>query len=148
MKSIEIVSLKIEKVGELKEFDSKISSPKDCGKILISLIGNSDRENFVVITLSTKNYINSIKNISIVSIGTLNSTLVHPREVFKIAIITNSASIIVGHNHPSSDCTPSNPDIEMTERLKECGKILGIEVLDHLIVSAEHFLSFKEKGLL
>jgi DNA repair protein RadC len=95
--------------------------------------------------LNTKNVVISMKD---VSIGSLNSSIVHPREVFSEAIRKNSASIIVCHNHPSGDPTPSKEDINVTERLKECGKLLGIELLDHLIIGNGSYISLKEKCIL
>ncbi|MEW9673574.1 RadC family protein [Ammoniphilus sp. 3BR4] len=83
-----------------------------------------------------------------VSVGSLNSAIVDPREVFKAAILHNAASIIVGHNHPSGDPTPSREDLSVTNRLVEAGKILGIEVLDHLILGEERFQSLKESGMM
>lgn len=87
--------------------------------------------------------------INVVSVGTLSSSLVHPREVFKPAILSNSASIILSHNHPSGDCTPSSEDISVTARIKESGKLLGIELLDHIIIGdMDGYISVKEKGIL
>jgi DNA repair protein RadC len=83
-----------------------------------------------------------------VSIGNLNSSVVHPREVFNEAIICHSASIIVCHNHPSGDPSPSNEDINITQRLKECGKLLGIELIDHIIIGDGIYVSFKEKTII
>ena len=93
---------------------------------------------------------NRIISVNQVSIDTLTHTVVHPREVFKAAILANCASIIIAHNHPSDELTPSREDIEMTGRLKEAGDILGIRVLDHVVVDTEtgDFASFVEKGLL
>ena len=80
-------------------------------------------------------------------VGSLNSSIVHPREVFKSAILNNAASIVIAHQHPSQDTTPSMEDINVTKRLSEAGKLLGIEVLDHLVVNNESkFTSLKEKG--
>ena len=83
-----------------------------------------------------------------VSIGTLSASIVHPREVFQPAIIRNAACVILGHNHPSGDCSPSKEDIELTRRLSKAGEIIGIEVLDHIIVSSDDFISLKEQGVL
>ncbi|RUS50031.1 DNA repair protein RadC, partial [Kurthia sp. 3B1D] len=102
-----------------------------------------DREIFLVACLSTKNQIQSLHRCHI---GSLNASIVTPREVFKTAFLQNAASIIVGHNHPSGNCTPSPEDIDVTERLKEAGELLGVELLDHLIVCENNFLSLKEKG--
>tara|TARA_Y100000310_G_scaffold192564_1_gene192523 strand:+ start:2649 stop:3110 length:462 start_codon:yes stop_codon:yes gene_type:complete len=107
-------------------------------------IKNSDKEHFVVLCLNARNQINTIET---VSVGTLNTSLVHPREVFKAAILQNSASIILAHNHPSDDVTPSREDLELNKRMVDAGEIMGIEVLDHLIVGPERFLSLKEAGV-
>lgn len=122
----------------------KLSSPKDAAKVLQMYLKDEDREVMACMCLNTKN---AIVNISTISIGSLNSSIVHPREVFKIALLSNSASIIVGHNHPSGDTTPSKEDINITHRLKECGKILGVELLDHIIIG-DNYTSLKEKGIL
>ena len=103
-----------------------------------------DREAFFVITLNTKN---KIIGINLVSLGSLTSSLVHPREVFKTAILQNSASIILIHNHPSGDPAPSNDDMELTQRLKTAGDSLGIKVLDHIIVGDNYF-SFLDSKML
>jgi len=103
------------------------------------------KEYFKLIMLNTKNIIISVKDISI---GNLNSSIVHPREVFIEAIKLSSASVILCHNHPSGDPTPSKEDILITKRLKECGTLLGIEVLDHIIIGNEAYISLKEKGII
>ena len=108
MTNIKIVSIKMVKTGELR-FAKKITSPHDFAELLTEFIGDKDREVFVVATLNTKNDITSVTECST---GTLNSSLVHPREVFKTAILGNAASIIVGHNHPSGDSKPSDEDIK------------------------------------
>ena len=103
-----------------------------------------DREHFRAILLNTKNHVIRIVT---VAIGTFSSTAVHPRELFKSAIKASAAGIILVHNHPSGDPTPSDPDIEITSHLVEAGKLLGIEVLDHVIIGDSSFTSFKERGL-
>ena len=108
-------------------------------------LGREKKEHFVILSLNARS--NLIRE-NIISVGTLNANLVHPREVFKEAIDARAASVIVSHNHPSGDLEPSEDDLEITKRLTEAGKILGIEVLDHIIVIKSGFLSFKEKGLL
>lgn len=95
---------------------------------------NSDREMFLVASLNTKN---EPTQIEVISVGSLNASIVHPREVFKSAIVSNAASIICAHNHPSGDLTPSKEDIDVTKRLVEAGKLLGINVLDHIIMNDE-----------
>lgn len=97
----------------------------------------------IVCCLNTKNEPTSI---STVSVGSLNSSIVHPREVFKTAVMSNAASIIIAHNHPSGDITPSKEDKDITLRLKEAGDIIGIKLLDHIIIGDRNYLSLKEKG--
>ncbi|OPX92134.1 MAG: hypothetical protein A4E52_00136 [Pelotomaculum sp. PtaB.Bin013] len=104
-----------------------------------------DREHFRVMLLNTKN---QVLRIETVSIGTLSSSQVHPRELFKFAVKNSAAAIILVHNHPSGEPTPSREDIDITGRLADAGKIMGIEVLDHIIIGDGKFVSFKEKGLL
>lgn len=108
-------------------------------------IRSRKKENFVVLYLNARN---QLIHREFVSIGSLDSTVVHPREVFAPAIQNSSASVILTHNHPSGDCQPSSEDIELTKRLVAAGELLGIEVLDHLIVSNSGYLSMREKGLM
>ena len=121
-----------------------ISSPADVDRLLRRRIANLDRENFVVVLLNTKN---EVIESPLVSVGTLSSALVHPREVFKPAIRASAASVILAHNHPSGNIEPSGEDREVTRRLVEAGEILGIEVLDHVILG-DGFYSMKEHGKL
>jgi DNA repair protein RadC len=106
-------------------------------------IKNWDKEVIVAFYLDTRNKIISRE---IVSIGILNTIVVHPREIFRTAIIRNACSIILSHNHPSGNVEPSNKDIEITRILKEAGVIIGIELLDHLIVSREGYYSFADEN--
>ena len=103
------------------------------------------KEHFVVFYLDSRNQ--EIKR-EIISVGSLNANLVHPREVFEPAVRNLAAQVILAHNHPSGDPEPSEDDLEITKRLVESGKILGIEVVDHIIVVKNGFLSFKEKNLI
>lgn len=121
-----------------------ISSPADVDGLLRGRIANLDRENFVAVLLNTKN---EVLEISTVSVGTLSSSLVHPREVFKPAIRASASSIVLAHNHPSGKVEPSREDREVTKRLTSAAEILGIEVLDHVIMGDEYF-SMKEHGML
>ena len=123
----------------------KISSPRDVSALLINEMANLNQEVFKLILLNTKNIIISTKDIFK---GTLNSSVVHPREVFKEAVQRGSANIIVCHNHPSGDPNPSKEDINITIRLKECGRIMGIELLDHIIIGNNKYVSLKEKGII
>lgn len=145
MNRINIVTVKMEKVKSILIEDKKVSSPKDIFKIASSYLDGVDREHSVLFTFDTKNNITSI---STISIGSLSQSIVHPREVFKIAVLSNSASIILVHNHPSGDPSPSKEDISITERIKDCGEILGIKLLDHLILGDNRYVSLKEKGII
>jgi len=101
---------------------------------------------FVVMVLSAKHIVNAINT---VSLGILDASIVHPREVFKPAILSNASSVIVGHNHPSGDPEPSPEDVAVTRRLVDAGKILGIDVLDHIVIGDEgRFVSLKARELL
>ena len=128
----------------IREIDDgvKINSAKMCTQYLEEF-RNQDREMFIVLGLDSKN-----KPVyrEINSIGTLNSSLVHPREVFKKAIMMSCNAIIVAHNHPSDEPEPSNEDKLVTENLKQAGEILGIPLLDHIIISKNTEYSFKEYG--
>lgn len=124
----------------------EIRSPEDAADIAIEEIADEDREVFFVACLNTKNKIVAIHR---VHVGSLNASIVTPRETFKAAIMNNTAAIICFHQHPSGDTTPSHEDIQTTRRLTESGKILGIQLLDHIIVShTGDFTSLKEKGYL
>ena len=128
---------------ELKNYD--IKNPQSVVKAIRASIKDKAKEHFKLILLDTRN---KIIGISTISIGTLNASLVHPREIFKEAIIHNSASVVLAHNHPSGDPEPSEEDLTITKRLVESGKILGIEVIDHIIIGKTNFSSFKERGLI
>ncbi|OBZ17100.1 DNA repair protein RadC [Bacillus sp. FJAT-26390] len=121
-----------------------VRSPKDAANLLIPEMRYLQQEHFVVLFLNTKNHV--IGQPETISKGSLNAAIVHPREVFRAAIKRSAASIVVSHNHPSGDCTPSPEDIQLTARLVEAGNITGIEVLDHIIVAGEQFISLKERG--
>ncbi|MDX6768938.1 MAG: JAB domain-containing protein [Elusimicrobiota bacterium] len=119
-------------------------SPAIVAEIVKKFLGRVDREHFLVLMLDARK---QVTGISVVSIGTLSASLVHPRELFKPAILANAAAVVVAHNHPSGDPTPSIEDREVTRRLVRAGELLGIPVLDHLIV-AETFYSFREARLI
>ncbi|WP_232423559.1 RadC family protein [Bacillus massilioanorexius] len=122
-----------------------IRSPEDCANYCMNDMRFLTQEHFVCIYLNTKN---QVLHKQTIFIGSLNASIVHPREVFKEAFRRSAASIICIHNHPSGDPTPSKEDIEVTKRLIECGKIIGIDVLDHLIIGEKKYVSLKEKGYL
>lgn len=142
-KRVNIVSVKLVKESSMLYKQRRVRSPQDSYELFHEYSGEVDREHFVVACLDTKN---QPTNITTVHIGSLNASIVHPREVMKTAILSNAASIICGHSHPSGDPTPSSMDIDVTERLAEVGKIIGIELLDHIIIGDGKFVSLKEKG--
>ncbi|WP_430488797.1 RadC family protein [Rossellomorea marisflavi] len=128
-------------------FDDRYSirSPEDGANYVMNDMRFLSQEHFVCLYLNTKN---QVLHKQTIFIGSLNASIVHPREVFKEAFRRSAASIICIHNHPSGDPTPSREDIEVTKRLVECGRIIGIDVLDHLIIGEKKFISLKEKGYL
>ena len=144
-KRINIVSIKMVKESSFLYQTRTISSPKDGYEMIKYQLQDSDREQFIIACLNTKN---EPTNITVVSVGSLNKAIVHPREVFKTAILSNAASIMAFHNHPSGETTPSQQDIQLTSRLYEAGELLGIKLLDHLIIGDGTFTSLKEKGYL
>ncbi|MFA6423911.1 MAG: DNA repair protein RadC [Candidatus Magasanikbacteria bacterium] len=121
-----------------------ILSPKDVWENLKD-IRDHKKEHFVVFYLDTRNQ--EIKR-EIISVGTLNANLIHPREVFEPAIMHSAAQLIVAHNHPSGNPEPSEEDLAITKRLAEAGKILGIDLLDHIIIAKESFISLNDRGIL
>lgn len=122
-----------------------IVSPSDVADIFIPLMRDEVKEKFIVISLNSAN---KIIRYNVISIGNLTSSVVHPREVYKIAIENNSASIILMHNHPSGNSEPSNEDIKITQKLVEAGKVLGITVFDHIIIGGNKYSSFVEKRII
>jgi len=145
-KRISIVTIKMVKEGSILYNVRQITTPSDAAGLERKFLEDSDREHVIVCCLDTKNHPVSL---NVVSIGCLNSSLIHPREIFKTAIMSNAAGIILFHNHPSGDPEPSQEDINITTRIKEAGKIIGIELLDHIIIGSEgDFCSLKGKGLL
>lgn len=142
-KRVDVVSLRMIKETSLLYKNRSIKSPEDGFHLFKQFLGELDREYFVVMCLDVKN---QPTHINVCHVGSLNSSIVHPREVMKTAILSNSCSIIVAHNHPSGNPSPSPEDIEVTKRLVEAGELIGIELLDHLIIGEDDFVSLKEKG--
>lgn len=124
--------------------NKKITSPLDVAEIFIPILRDDNKEKFIVVCLNSAN---KIIKYEIISVGNLNSSVVHPREVYKVAIDNSSASIILIHNHPSGNPEPSNEDIRITKKIVETGKIMDIPVFDHLIIAGETYTSFVEKRL-
>ncbi|MCA1031918.1 DNA repair protein RadC [Bacillus timonensis] len=132
------------RVGRLQYEDRYvIRSPEDAANYVMEDMRFLSQEHFVCLYLNTKN---QVLHRQTIFIGSLNASIVHPREVYKEAFRRSAASIICIHNHPSGDPSPSREDIEVTKRLVECGKIIGIELLDHLIIGEHKYVSLKEKG--
>jgi DNA repair protein RadC len=141
------ISACFEIARRLESFNSvekpKISSPEDVYRRLFPRMREQKKEMFIELCLDTKNQI--LKE-EVISVGSLNANVVHPREVFKLALTESAAHIIVAHNHPSGDPTPSREDIEITKKLVETGTIMGITVLDHVIIGDGRHFSMKEAG--
>jgi DNA repair protein RadC len=133
---------RILKIGE--ETLPKIESVKDV-VAQFSYLREKQREHLTALYLNARNEVVFKKHLFV---GTLDSNICHPREIFKYAIENNAASVILVHNHPSGDPTPSKADLEITKRIQEAGKIMGIDLLDHIIISKNKIFSFKEKGLI
>lgn len=144
---LNIYKLQVVKEKSVSYEINKIATPLDAATIFgDSLEMKKETEEVMqMLVLNTRNIIIGSYEISR---GSLNSSIVHPREVFKRAIASNASSIIIAHNHPSGDTSPSSEDIAITKRLIECGKLLGIEVLDHIIIGEYGYTSLKEQGLL
>lgn len=137
--NLDVVSIRLIPEKTLRNVFSQIISVENAAQIFQELIGGIDREVMALLTLDTAK---QPINVSIVSIGTLNNTMVHPREIFKTAILSNANSIILAHNHPSGSVAPSFEDEQVTRRIEEAGKLLGIELMDHLIIGDDTYYSF------
>lgn len=146
MKRVDVVRLRLVRENSFYAWPT-VQSPGDAHRLFRRLIGaEMDREFFVLLCLDAKHRSTTMQ---ILAIGTLNGLLVHPREVFKTAILANSDSFICAHSHPSGDPEPSVEDVKVTQRLMRTGKIVGIPLLDHLILGADHaYVSLKERALL
>ena len=134
----------------LKDLTKIVSEPKAIWNRTKDLLKaedeiDQDKEHLWVFHLNSRN---QIKLIELVSLGILNSSLIHPREVFTRAVGERAAQIIIAHNHPSGEVTPSEDDLAITKRLVKAGEILGIELIDHLVVTTTGYTSFKQKGLI
>lgn len=150
MVNLSILNLKVVKEKEVNYdwANKSINSPEKVADVAINVLELHERaeESFYIFTLDIKNQINGIFE---VSRGSLNASIVHPREVFKRALLQNANSIILLHNHPSGDPKPSKEDVDITNRLIESGDLLGIRVLDHIIIGDENnYISFKQENLI
>jgi len=141
-------SLELGRRGVLRSRENcikKVGSPQDIANLMLPELKGLDREYFKAVLLNTKN---AVIKIVTVAIGSLNAALVHPRETFKSAIAVSAASIVLVHNHPGGDPEPSREDKELTLRFIQAGKLLGIELLDHVILGNGSFVSLRERGLI
>ena len=143
---IDVVNVRLVKEPALYSAEP-IKTPADVLRVVADEIKSYDREVFAIINLKSNG---QIINLNVCSIGTLNASLISPREVMKSAILSNASTFIALHNHPSGNCSPSSEDIETTKRLAECGEILDIRMLDHIIVAGEtvKMLSMKAEGMM
>lgn len=128
-----------------KQKEKPVTSPEDAFKLIRAKLEDTSIENFYVLSFDVRNKLIGIDRISK---GTVSASLVHPRETFKSAIRRHAAQIMIAHNHPSGDIEPSEDDIKITKRISEAGKIMGIELMDHIIVTKNDFYSFKHNGLI
>ena len=145
-KRVQIVSVKLCREGSIAYGPRFINNPADVAMLVTPFLADSDREQIIAVCVDTKHQPTAIHT---VSVGTLNTSMVHCRETFKAAILSNSAAIILAHNHPSGLPEPSDEDQTITKHLVEAGRLLGIDVLDHIIVGAGgSYRSFRELGLI
>jgi len=144
-RGISIIRLQLIREGSFPYSSKPVKNSSVAAHILQSYLAGADREYFMALLLDAKHWVNAL---NVVAIGSLTTSIVHPREVFKPAVMMSSASIVVGHNHPSGDPAPSREDIELTQRLVKAGELLGITVLDHIIVGEGRYVSFSDRGLM
>ena len=145
MYHIPLYKLSLVRDNTIKADRKVVNACHDVYPILRDYYDRHDREEMLVVLLDAKHKIIGINS---VSVGSVTMSLVHPRETFKAAIISNCVAIILAHNHPSGDPTPSQEDHQLTKRLKECGEMIGIPVLDHLVIGDGTYYSFAERGTL
>lgn len=143
MYRIPVVSLRMVKEKSHPYASRTIGTSGDAYQLLRSLIEDQDRESFWLVCLDTKNRVTTLSQ---VALGSLSSAIVHPREVFKTALLANAAAVLFAHGHPSGDPNPSAEDCSLTKRLVDAGKVLGIRVLDHIIIGDGKYYSFADEG--
>ena len=142
---IPFCTVKLAREGSIVSDRKTVHSPEDVQQILQGYFAEVPCEHFLAVMLDTKNHVLAV---STISVGSLNASIVHPRELFQRAILANAASLILAHNHPSGDPTPSPEDMELTRKLTAAGKLLDIPILDHVILGEGRFVSLKEQGTL
>lgn len=144
-KSIPVVSLKLVRETSLNTDVERLENPKDVHKLIKDVFGNASVENLYVVYLDLKNQPTSI---SCIAKGTEYGVIFNPKEMLKIALLSNASRMILAHNHPSGDLTPSYDDIEATYRIMTASELLGIQVLDHLIISADEYISMNQEEII
>jgi len=144
-KRVDVIQLKMVKERSVLYSARRIKSSSDADALVRQFLEELDREAMIVVALNAKSEPTCLQ---VISTGSLSASIVHPREVFKVAILSNAYCILLAHNHPSSDTTPSQEDIRITKRLKSASEIIGIPILDHLIIGYDGYYSFKENGQL
>ena len=145
-KSVYSYTVKRERTGMLRDNGEPLATPA-CAAAFLHAIGLQDeeQEHFVTLLLDTKNH---IRGYAPVTVGLVDQCQAHPREVFRTAVMLGATKVMVAHNHPSGDPTPSRDDIELTRQLVEAGKVMGIELLDHVIVAGDKHSSLRERGVI
>ena len=138
-------TVKTDPSGQRVVVGRQVSTPADSAAVFMTMLQDEATEVFAILCLSTKHRVLAYHE---VSRGCLDSTLVHPREVFKAAILANAASVVLAHNHPSGDPTPSPDDMTLTRRLVDAGRLIGVDVLDHIVIGDGRYVSFRERGWL
>ena len=147
LQSVSIYRVTLVRDSSIPIHDQRLGNSADCERLIRSYLTGVDREHFIVLLVNRKN---EVIGINTVSVGSLSASVVSPREVFKPAILANAAALICAHNHPSGDPKPSAEDRALTERLYQAGKLLDIQVLDHIIIGdgTTRYYSFADNGTL
>ncbi len=144
-RAITIIRLQMVREGHFPYTTRQIRGSADAAKIFRSYLAGADREYLVVLLLDGRHRVNGL---NVAAMGSLTHTPVHPREVFKPAVLANARAVIIGHNHPSGDPSPSREDRKLTQRLVRAGELLGITLLDHIIVGEAGYTSFADRGFI
>lgn len=144
-RDISVVRVQMVREGRFPGHPGPVRNSSDAAEILRSYLAGADREYFVVLLLDQKHRINGL---NLVAVGTQAMAVVHPREVFKPALLGAAAATILSHNHPSGDPDPSREDVELTRRLVSAGELLGIDVLDHIVIGDREHISFADRGMI
>ena len=143
MYRVPVVRVALVRDGTVKSETRSICGPADAAVVLHQIIGDYDREAFAVLLVDAKHH---VIGVHIAGVGTLDSAQTGPRQVFRAAILAGAKAVILGHNHPSGDPTPSSADLHLTRRLTKAGALLGIPVLDHIIIGESSHVSLRKRG--